>query len=146
MAKTLGGSTFIWNGVKQDYNFIETLNCLYELCDSVSIAYGGDDGTNELIKEWAKEWTEKDDDKIIYLYRISKKEWDAQVGREKLSYFSNIAISALETDWNFYLQCDEILHEDSFPMVRAAIQHEAEAFLVKRYNLWRDPYHMLEVP
>jgi len=48
--KTIGGSTFVWNGVKQDYCFIETLNCLYDLCDEISIVYGGDDGIISVTK------------------------------------------------------------------------------------------------
>src|SRR5688572_10622678 len=106
--KTLGGSTFVWNGVKQDYNFIETLECLYQLCDEIAVLYGGDDGTIEAIDKWSrtKDWSKKS----IQGASIPKEEWDAQVGREKLSYFSNIAIDMLSTDWNFYLQADEILH------------------------------------
>ena len=56
MKPTLGGSTFIWNGIKQDYNFIETLECLYELCDEIAVVYGGDDGTVEVVHEW---WLKK---------------------------------------------------------------------------------------
>lgn len=145
--KTLGGSTFVWNGVKQDYNFIETFECLYELCDEVAIVAGGDDGTMEKVNEWFRLVLNREDGKSVHIYEIKKKEWDAQSGREKLSYFSNIAIEHLTTDWNFYLQCDEILHEDSFQYVRMAIEHEmVEAYFCKRYNLWRDPEHMLNVP
>ena len=149
MAKTfgtLGGSTFVWNGVKQDYNFIETLNCLYDLCDEIAVAYGGDDGTVEAIDAWSytKDWSNKS----IQGVRIPQEDWDAQVGREKLSYFSNIAIDMLSTEFNFYLQADEILHEDSFYAVRAAIEHgdDVDAFMVRRYNLFKDPYHLLNVP
>jgi hypothetical protein len=161
--KTLGGSTFVWNGVKQDYNFIETLECLYRMCDEIAIVHGGDDGTNEKVTEWFSSFVNRDGytigghdnlvtahrigGKMIYLYQINESDWKAQQGREKLSYFSNIAISHLQTDWNFYLQCDEILHEDSYPYVRAAIEEEqADGYLVRRLNLWRDPYHMLNVP
>lgn len=159
--KTLGGSTFVWNGIKQDYNFIETLECLYELCDEVSVACGGDDGTVDMVISWIKDktnfaWTTTGNEKSYFRYVIdgktilvniiSKQEWDSQKGREKLSYFSNIAIAMLSTDWNFYLQCDEILHEESFPFVRQAIEHDVQAYFCRRLNLWRDPWHMLNVP
>lgn len=141
----LGGATFAWNAIKQDYNIIETLECLYELCDEVSVSFGGDDGTGLLIHEWIRE--KRWDSKVIHAVYISKEEWDSQVGREKLSYFSNIAIDMLSTDWNFYLQADEIIHEDSFPFIRSAInQPNVDAYMVRRLNLWRDPYHVLEVP
>lgn len=145
MKKTLGGSTFIWNGIKQDYNFIETLECLYALCDEVSVVFGGDDGTDQKVMDWV--WSKKQtSDKMIHIHWITKEEWDAQQGRTKLSYFSNIAIEKLFTDWNFYLQSDEILHEESFPFVRMAIEMEAEAFMCRRLNLWKDADHMLNVP
>src|SRR5690606_25582329 len=94
---------------------------------------------------WAdsKDWRNKS----IQAANILKEEWDSQVGREKLSYFSNLAIDMLSTDWNFYLQADEILHEDSFPFVRKAIEDpQADGYLIRRLNLWRDPLHMLNVP
>lgn len=52
MGKTLGGSIFVYNGIKQDYCFIEALECLHALCDQVAICYGGDDGTIEAIDTW----------------------------------------------------------------------------------------------
>lgn len=147
---SLGGSTFVWNGIKQDYNFIETLECLYELCDEIAVVFGGDDGTVDKVNEWFGNVLNREDGKTVHLYQVGKKEWDAQVGREKLSYFSNIAIEHLQTDWNFYLQCDEILHEDSFQAVRDAIevagQYEVEAYFCRRLNLWKDPLHVLNVP
>lgn len=147
---TLGGSTFVWNGIKQDYNFIETFECLYELCDEVAIVFGGDDGTVEKVHKWFRGVLNREDGKRVHAYEISKKDWDAQVGREKLSYFSNMAIEHLQTDWNFYLQCDEVLHEGSFHFIRLAIdvadKHGVEAYFCRRLNLWRDPLHMLAVP
>src|SRR5687768_1206772 len=123
MAKTLGGSTFAWNAIKQDYNIIETLECLYALCDEVAIVAGGTDGTVQLVSDWLGKTYNRQDQgaPVIHFYEVGEKEWKQQQGREKLSYFSNIAIEHLQTDWNFYLQADEILHEDSFPYVRAAI-------------------------
>lgn len=145
---TLGGSTFVWNGIKQDYNFIETLECLYELCDEIAVVWGGDDGTGDAIEAWSrkKDWSKKE----IQGANITNEEWGAQVGREKLSYFSNLAIDMLSTDWNFYLQADEVLHEESFRFVREAInvadQYGVEAYFCRRLNLWKTPWLMLNVP
>lgn len=143
MAKSLGGSTFIYNGISQDYCFLETLDCLYELCDEISVVHGGTDDTTKLIHEWidSKSWVNKK----IHDCPIFQREWEAQKGREKLSYFSNLAIDMLSTDWNIYLQCDEILHERSFPYVREAIEHDIDSYLMKRYNMWRDAVSHLVV-
>ena len=143
--KKLGGSTFIYNGISQDYSFIETLNCLYDLCDEIAFVYGGDDGTEEAVEKWCDEKRSGPNDKIIHGANILKEEWEAQKGRQKLSYFSNLAIDMLETDWNMYIQCDEVLAERSFPNVREAIEHDVDAYLCTRYNLWRDPLSHLVV-
>lgn len=139
MKPTLGGATFLYNGDKQDYNYIETLNCLYVLCDEVAICYGGDDGSPEKIEQWAEIR------KNVKLLRFTKEQWDEQKGREKLSYFSNKAIELLDTTHVFYLQADEILHERSFQYVRQAIEVDHPAFMVTRFNLWGSPITMLNV-
>lgn len=147
MGKKLGGSTFVWNGIKQDYNFKETIQCLAELCDEVSVVYGGDDGTEEEVQALMFSLSDHYENKKFIWSKILQEEWQTQVGREKLSYFSNQAIENFSHDveWNIYIQADEILHEDSFPLIRQAIEHDVEAYFCKRYNLWKDPYHMLNV-
>lgn len=153
---TLGGSTFIWNGIKQDYHIIETLECLYELCDEISVAYGGNDGTFELVNKWIFNKKENPDCKMIHVHFITEDDWKSQVGREKLSYFSNTAIDKLFTDWFVYVQADECLHEDDFQTIRDAVSqanyvvslgdNQIDALLVRRLNLWKTPLLMLDVP
>jgi len=136
---TLGGSTFIYNGFKFDYCFLETIQCLKELCDEVCIcAIPSDDGTIEAIQPLLDEKTR--------LILVDEELWNVTKGKERLSYFSNIAIANLRTTHNFYLQCDEILHQDSFPAVRKAIEKDSEGFMCTRFNLWRDHHSMLNVP
>lgn len=142
---TLGGSSFVWNGNDQDYCYKETVWCLAELCDQVVIAAGGTDGTlDDLINYIAEQpWRFK-----VKVIEITEQMWNEQHGREKLSYFSNLAISQLETKWNFYLQCDEIIHERCFEDIRLAIERDmvVDSYLCRRYNLWRDPLSHLVVP
>jgi len=141
---TLGGSTFVYNAIAQDYNIIETLNCLYDICDEVSVAMGGDDGTIELICSWIKEATLKSSKPIISQI-ISESEWNEQQGREKLSYFSNVAIGNLTTDYNLYVQADEVVSEQCMPFIRQAIETGKEAFMLTRINCWQSAYTMLAV-
>lgn len=140
---TLGGVSFCWNAIEQDYNIIECLECLFELCDEVSVSYGGTDGTIHLIHQWI---FSKNRSKTIHAYYITEEEWHSQQGREKLSYFSNKAIELLKTDYVYYQQGDECTHESSFPFIRQAIEEGQEGFMVTRFNLWASPYSMLEVP
>jgi hypothetical protein len=149
----LGSATFCWNGIKQDYHLIETCECLLELSDELSVVVGGDDGTVEAFNAWL---AKQNSDKTIHIRYISKEEWDAQVGREKLSFFSNMAIERLTTPWFVYVQADEILHENDFPVIRDAVsqandvvslgENQIDALFLRRLNLWKDPLHMLNVP
>lgn len=134
--KTLGGTLFCYNAVKHDYCVVEAIQCLKEFCDKVVVVdAGSNDGTLDLIMPLAN-----DHCKIVVV-----DEWDQQHGREKLNYFTNKAIQLLDTDYNFNLQADEIVHEDSYAWIRKAMEDGQEGYLCRRYNLWVDPYHMLNV-
>lgn len=136
--KILGGAAFVYNGIKFDYCFKETIKSLQELCDQVCICViKSDDGTEQEVRSLINDKT-----KVIV---IDEDLWLAIKGKEKLSYFSNIAIANLSTDWIIYCQADEVLHQDSFPAIRAATYLDNEAYMCTRLNLWRDPYSMLNV-
>jgi len=144
MAYTLGGSIFIRNAVLFDYSFKESLLSLCEFCDQVSVVMvEGEDRTYDLLQEVMKEYSSK-----MIVTILPSNEWDMQWGKgqSKLCHFSDIAISKLETDYNFYQQADEILAERCYSAVRKAIATGDEAFLISRINLWKDPYHRLDVP
>lgn len=134
--KTLGGTLFCYNAVKHDYCVVEAIQNLKDFCDKVIVVdAGSDDGTIELISSL------QDEKCHIHVIR----EWDQHHGKEKLNYFTNRAIELLDTDYNFNLQADEIVHEDSFRWIRKAMEEGQEGYMVRRHNLWLDPYHMLNV-
>jgi len=138
-SRSLGGSIFIRNSITLDYHIVESIQCLKELCDKVVICDAGStDGTAEIVESLQDEKTN-----VILL---PKSEWDKQKGQEKLSYFTNVAINSLDTDWNINLQGDEIVHEDCFDDIRRLIELKHEAFMCRRYNLWGDSQHYLDVP
>lgn len=141
----LAGTTFIRNGVQYDYHFEETILCLLQFCEHVFVVdAGSNDGTLERLIELQKEW-----EGSLTVICCSELEWDAQHGKEKLSYFSNIAINKAREagyDYHFYLQCDEVLHEKSYPYILKAVTKGEEGFMVTRHNLWGSPYRLLDVP
>jgi len=155
----LCGTLFVFNGNKFDYCFKEAIQCLLEFCDYVVVAAGGDDGTLEdilsmnefdinkftLSSPSVKSWS-SDNMKVI---EITQEEWDSQHGKEKLAYFTNIAIQTADKlgfEYQFNLQADEILSERSYTEVRLAVQGGAESYFCKRINLWQSPYLQLDVP
>ena len=136
--KSLGGAIFCCNAIKYDYHIVESVLNLKEFCDQVVVLDAGStDGTQDLITPLA-------DEKCMV---ILLNEWDqAQgMGSFKLSHFANKAMDMLDTDYIYHAQSDEILHEDSFPWIRKAMEDGKEGYMCRRYNLWKDPQHMLNV-
>ena len=133
---TLGAALFVYNGEKFDYCYKESIKCLIDLADKVCVCViRSEDGTLEEVKKF-----ESDKVKVIVLDDTM---WHLLSGRERLSHFSNIAISNLDTDWIYYGQADEVTDESSFPYIRQAMFTKAEGFMCKRVNLWRTPYEEL---
>lgn len=140
---TLGGSIFVRNGVMYDYCFKESILSLLEFCDKVScVVVEGEDETETIVRQ-----LESENKNLIVTY-LPQQEWDNQKGKaqSKLCYFTDIAISKLDTDYNFYQQADEILHENSYSKVREVIESNAPAYFCSRINLWKSPYLRLDVP
>lgn len=149
---TLGGTIFGYNVISQDYSYEAAIKSLKDACDTVVILDAGStDGSQGELTKFTDHKC-----KVILLDGV---EWADQKGREKLAYFTNRAMAYLPpsrwsiagkdnpdaVDFWFNLQMDEVLHEDSIPFIRQAMETGAEGFLTRRHNLWRDPYHQLNV-
>lgn len=140
MSKTIGAVTFCIDPLKYDYCFKESIECLVEMCDKVVVLdAGSEDGSIEILKSLESEKV-----KLVCLER--GRYWDQIRGREKLSFFQNMALQHLDTDYYYLQQADECTSEDSFKYIREAIETGQEAFMVTRYNLWGDCNRMLNVP
>lgn len=142
MSKTLAGTLFIRNGEQFDYCYKEAIQCLLEFCDHVYVCdAGSNDGTSEIL--------ETIESSKLTILRRDNEEWEGKQGREKLNYFTNIAIEQAEEDgfeYQFNLQADEIVTPDSYEFIRLAIAEGKEAYLCRRINLWASPYLQLNVP
>jgi hypothetical protein len=99
------GFSFIRNAIKYDYPIVEAIRSILPLCDDFVVAVGkSQDSTLELIKSIAP-------DKI----RIVETEWDdsLRTGGRVLAVETDKAFRAIaeDTDWCFYIQGDEVVHE-----------------------------------
>lgn len=137
--KRLGGTQFVIDGLTYDYCFKESIESMKQFCDELVIVDAGSrDGTVDVLKS-----LEDGKTKVIY---IDREEWDSLHGWAKLNHFSNKAIAELTTEWNFYQQADEVVHESCHNAIREAVDYgTAEAYLVTRINLWNTPFQMLNV-
>lgn len=139
MNKTLGSFLIIRDGIKYDYNFKETIESLLEFCDQVAVVdCGSTDGT-------VAELMSMTDPKLTVQFLISG-EWHEIHGKEKLSYFQNMAAEMLTTDYQLLCQADEVVDEKSYEFIRRAMETGKEGFLCSRINLWGSAATYLVVP
>lgn len=112
----VAGFSFIRNAIQFDYPIVEAITSVLPLCDEFVIAVGdSDDDTLGLIKAIPSE-------KI----RIIRTTWDenAKAGGRVLALETDKALAAIssDADWAFYIQGDEVLHEQYLPVVKEAMQ------------------------
>jgi hypothetical protein len=111
------GFTFIRNAVKYDYPVFEAIKSILPVCDDFIVAVGNsDDNTGDLIKGIDKR-------KIKIIDTV----WDDSPEMKKLG-----EVYALETnkafrevpsdsDWAFYIQADEVVHEKYLDTIYSAM-------------------------
>ncbi|MES2629516.1 MAG: glycosyltransferase family 2 protein [Bacteroidota bacterium] len=110
------GFTFIRNAVKYDYPVVEAIRSILPVCDDFIVVVGNsDDETRELIAAI-------DPQKITIIDSV----WDdtQRSGGRVLALETNKAMDAIpaDTDWCFYIQGDEVVHEDDLPAIRKAME------------------------
>lgn len=106
------GFTFIRNAIKFDYPIVEAIKSILPLCDKFVVAVGkSEDKTLELI-------INIDPEKI----KIIETVWDDTLreGGKVLADETNKALNEidLDSDWCFYIQGDEVIHEKYLPLIK----------------------------
>ncbi len=101
----VSGFSFIKDAIKYDYPIIEAITSILPLCNDFYIAVGkSEDKTLELISGI-------NSPKI----KIIETEWDEslRIGGKVLAEETNKAFAQIpkDTDWAFYIQGDEVIHE-----------------------------------
>lgn len=109
------GFSFVKNAIKYDYPIVESITSILPICDEFVIAVGDcNDGTRELIESIGS-------DKI----RIIDTVWDESLreGGKVLADETNKAFDAIDdsSDWAFYIQGDEVVHEKYLPVIKQAM-------------------------
>jgi len=109
------GFSFVRNGVKFDYPFEEAIRSILPLCDDVVVAVGNsDDNTLKRVKAI--------DPKVKVIETI----WDDSLreGGQVLASETNKAFQAIpiEYDWAFYIQGDEVIHEQYLQTIYKAME------------------------
>ena len=135
---TLGGSMFIRNAIELDYCVGEALDSLCAVCDEVvCLDAQSTDNTLDLLKVVQS--------RNPNLRVVEGGDWNCAPNFERLRILADAAKSYLKTDWNFMLQGDEVIHENSFHAIKKAIQNPNQSScMIRRMNLWGDCNHYLK--
>jgi len=114
----VSGFTFLRNGQKLGYPFVESIRSILPIVDEFVIALGPcDDDTEKRLRAIG-------DSKI----RIIPTQWNERIqpdysvkgfvyGQQK-----SIALFNCTGDWAFYLEADEVIHENDLPKIRGAME------------------------
>ncbi|MDD5571973.1 MAG: hypothetical protein PHD97_12555 [Bacteroidales bacterium] len=111
----VSGFTFIRNAIKFDYPVVEAINSILPLCDEFVVAVGNsEDETLHLIKNI-------NSPKIKIINTV----WDDTLreGGRVLAVETDKALKNIssDSDWAFYIQADETVHEKYLPVIKEAM-------------------------
>ena len=112
----VSGFTFIRNAILYDYPIVEAINSILPICDEFVVAVGqSEDQTIELIQSI-------NSPKI----KIIETQWDDSLreGGRVLAVETDKAFAAIskDTDWCFYIQGDECVHEKYLPIIKSEME------------------------
>ncbi|MDZ7738156.1 MAG: glycosyltransferase family 2 protein [Bacteroidales bacterium] len=137
---TISGFSMAKNADKLGYPVKEAVLSILPLVDEFVFALGdcdSDDKTRELLESI-------DSDKLKIIDTV----WDLEKyprGMEH-AHQSDIAKEHCSGDWLFYVQADEIVHEDDLPLIRKRCEElvddrEVEGLLFRYRHFWGDYDH-----
>lgn len=124
----VSGFTIIRNGVEYDFPFIESIKSILPVVDELIINIGiSTDNTKEKIIHLIKSLSEKEAKKI----KTFDSEWplndpEKKKGGRILAEQTNLALEKCTGEWCFYIQADELLHEEDYDEIKKSIS-EASA-------------------
>lgn len=104
----VSGFTFLNEAVKRGYPFRESIRSALPICDEFIVVVGpSEDGTFEAVLAL-------DEPRI----KVFRSQWNPHVWTYVYGQQSNIALANCTGDWAFYIQGDEVVHEDDYELLR----------------------------
>ncbi|HEY3931184.1 MAG TPA: glycosyltransferase [Verrucomicrobiae bacterium] len=114
----VSGFTFLRNGRKLGYPFVESIRSVLPLVDEFVIALGPcDDDTEKMLREIGDAKI-----KIVPTQWNEKMRSDYSIKGFVYGQQKSIALFNCTGDWAFYLEGDEVVHENDLPKIRAAME------------------------
>ena len=119
----ISGFTFIRNGTILGYPFIESINSILPICDEFIIAVGpSEDDTLTLLKKIKSK-------KI----KIIQTQWNENMKDRGFVYAQQKMIAQFNCsgDWAFYLEGDEVVHQDDLKIIKKAMKNSLNNFKIE---------------
>ncbi len=139
----LSGFTFVRDAVKCEYPIVESISSILPIVDEfvVNIGLPDIDGTANLIRSIK-------DPKI----KIIQSQWNPNLDMGCYVYTqqANIALFNCMGKWAFYMQADEVVHEEDYPIImdytdRYIDDDRVDGLVLKQLNFWGDFKTILSV-
>ena len=136
----ISGFSFVRNGIKLYYPIVESIQSILPIVDEFVIAVGKGDEDDTTRNEIEAIGSPK--------IKIVDTIWDIEKyprGMEH-AHQTDIAKNACKGDWLFYLQGDEVIHENDLTAIQKRCEdlinnHKVEGLLFKYYHFWGDYDH-----
>ena len=136
----LSGFTIVRNAVKFYFPIKESIMSILPIVDEFIVALGeSEDETEEVIRSI-------NSPKV----KVFKRKWDEKLFKkgEIFRHETNFALSKCSGEWCFYLQADEVVHEEDLRKIvsyceRYREDRRIEGFLFNYYHFWGDYWHYL---
>lgn len=136
----ISGFSFVRNGDKLYYPVKESIESILPICDEFVVAVGDsdpDDKTRELIESI-------NSPKVKIIDTV----WDEKYMKRGAIHGlqTDVAKNACSGDWLFYLQADEVVHEDDLPKIQKRCEElldnkQIEGLLFDYHHFWGDYEH-----
>jgi len=110
----ISGFSIVRAARELDYPVVESLRSLLPLVDEiVVVVHRGDERTKEVLSTL-------DDARLV----VVETDWDLgpRGGGRTLARQTNIALARCRHPWALYLQADEVIHEEDYDLIRAALE------------------------
>jgi hypothetical protein len=139
---TISGFTMVRNGSKLYYPIKQAIASILPICDEFVVALGDCDPDDATLQEIESIGS----DKIRVIHTV----WDLERyprGMEH-AHQTDIAKEACTGDWLFYVQSDEVVHEEDLPRIRQRCEEllpdkSVEGILFKYRHFWGDYDHYI---
>lgn len=139
----LSGFTFVRDAVRCEYPITQSIASILPIVDEfiVNVGLPDEDGTTDLIASI-------NDPKI----KIIHSQWNPHLDHGCYVYTqqANIALFNCRGKWAFYLQADEVVHEEDHPVILGHLAHygddeRVDGLVLKQINFWGDYQTILSI-